>query len=243
MKKAGAMSPTWREPSTPARRIGATYSQNRGRGMRRRRLPSDRPCNRYEPSVPASSTFRGLRPVIPSIACGNTSLLEIGINRMSSTTPRRKSSRMNAQPISATHRYSAFSPATAMTDPQRAPRSAMPVKTESLNATRRDERASRGESSLKPAVHHRPRAADPGEVRRSRTRAIGQPGSKCVEYGADDTSAGIAQLADDAGRIGKTGVIFASKHHYAASPEGQTLRIGVELRRRRIEEDDVELGP
>src|SRR5258708_14714848 len=134
---------------------------------------------------------------------------------MSSTTPRRKSSRMNAQPISETHRYRALGPATAMTNPQRAPRNAIPAKTESLNATRRDERVSRGEpSSPNPAAHRRQKAAGPGEVRRSRTRAIGQPGSKCVEHGADDASAGIAQLADDAGRIGKTGVVFAREHHY-----------------------------
>src|SRR5258708_2637196 len=94
-------------------------------------------------------------------------------------------------------------------------RNAIPAKRERLSATRREERVPRGgPSSRTPAAPRRQKAAGPGEVRRSRTRAIGQPGSKCVEHGADDASAGIAQLADDAGRIGKTGVVFAREHHY-----------------------------
>ena len=79
---------------------------------------------------------------MPSIACGKKRLLEIGISRMSSTTPMRKSSRMNAQPTSAAHRYRAFSPASATTNPQKTPSNAIPANT------------------------------NPGETRRSKTRDI-----------------------------------------------------------------------
>src|SRR6266571_4441901 len=61
---------------------------------------------------------------MPSIARGNTLLLETGINTMSSTTPMRKSRRMKTQPSSETHRYSAFKSATATADPQTTPSSA-----------------------------------------------------------------------------------------------------------------------
>ncbi len=80
------------------------YSHSSGRGKKRRMLLSESPCNRHEPSVPSSSRFAGLRPVIPSISCGNTALLENGINRMSSTTPMRKSSRIDTQQTTETHR-------------------------------------------------------------------------------------------------------------------------------------------
>src|SRR5436853_621452 len=87
-------------------------------------------------------------------------------------------------------------------------------------------------------------ASRPGKIRCSRTNEIPVSSvSKCVEYGADDTNAHIAQLPDGAGRIGKTGVVFAGEHDDIARPESDVLRVRVELRRRRIEEDDVEIGP
>src|SRR6267378_4534680 len=61
---------------------------------------------------------------------------------MSSTTPMRKSSRINTQPTSETHRYRAFSSASATADPQKAPSSARPPNTEILNAIRRHDLAS-----------------------------------------------------------------------------------------------------
>src|SRR5258706_2659464 len=87
-------------------------------------------------------------------------------------------------------------------------------------------------------------ASRPGEIRCFRTNEILVSSvSKCVEYGADDTNAHIAQLPDGAGRIGKTGMVFAGEYDDIARPESDVLRIRVELRRWRIEEDDVELGP
>src|SRR5258707_5852184 len=87
-------------------------------------------------------------------------------------------------------------------------------------------------------------ASRPGEIRRFRTNEILVSSvSKCVEYGADNTNAHIAQLPDGAGRIGKTGMVFAGEHDDIARPESAVLRIRVELRRLRIEEGNVELGP
>src|SRR5690242_801739 len=68
-------------------------------------------------------------------------------------------------------------------------------------------------------------------------------GSKGVEYGTDDADARIAELPDHAGRVGKTGVVLAGEHYRAACPESHVLGVRVELRRWRVEEDDVELGP
>src|SRR2546426_8615175 len=67
-------------------------------------------------------------------------------------------------------------------------------------------------------------------------------GSKGVEYGADDAGPRVAQLPDDAGGIGEAGMVLSGEHHHAARAEGQALRVRVELRRRRIEEDDVEIN-
>src|SRR5712691_8087828 len=89
-------------------------------------------------------------------------------------------------------------------------------------------------AAKRPPTRGRPAAPEPGTFRWR---------SKSVEYGADDANARIAQLPDDAGRIGKTGVVFAGEHHDVACPESHVLRIRAELRRRRVEEDDVELGP
>ena len=79
---------------------------------------------------------------MPSTACGKKRLLEMGISRMSRTTPMRKSRRMNVQPISATHRYTPFSPTTATTNPQKTPSSAMAANTQSVNAPARRASAS-----------------------------------------------------------------------------------------------------
>src|SRR5258708_34937960 len=164
---------------------------------------------------------------------------------MSSTTPMRKSHRINAQPISEAHRYSAFSPAIATTPPQKAPSSAMPANRDSLIALGRDDRSSCGElRSRNIAVHRRQKADSPGKIRCSRIKDIlVSLVSKCVKYGTDDASARIAQFPDNVGRIGKTRVVFAGEHDDAARAECDALCIRVELRRRRIKEYDVELGP
>ena len=113
-----------REPMAPAIRIGTMYSHSNGRGRSRRRLLSASACSMHEINVPASSTFSGLRPTTPNISCGNSVLLpDIGMSRISNTTPMRKSNRMNPHAISDAHRYNEIRPPAATAMPQAAPSS------------------------------------------------------------------------------------------------------------------------
>src|SRR6185436_9797045 len=91
----------------------------------------------------------------------------------------------------------------------------------------------RSMASLKGGVRQAPRSPA--------RRTPAGPGSERVEYGTDDAGARIAQLADDACRVGKTGAVLAGEHQYAARAESHALRIRVEFRRGCIEQDDVEL--
>src|SRR5262245_4660244 len=68
-------------------------------------------------------------------------------------------------------------------------------------------------------------------------------GSEDVEHRADDANPGVAQLPDETGRIAKASVILAREHDGASGPESNVQRVGVELRGRRIEQDDVEVAP
>src|SRR5579859_3723880 len=87
------------------------------------------------------------------------------------------------------------------------------------------------------------RATSPGKRDRSRARDIvlDPVQSNCIENGAHDASAGIAQHPDRAGRIGNTGVVLACQYDGTAGPESQALRVRVQARRRCIEKYDVEL--
>src|SRR5207302_7272070 len=90
---------------------------------------------------------------------------------MSRTTPTRKSRRMNTQPSSAPHRYTAFQLATPIADPQKAPSSARPPSAEILEPIRCHERRSSAELAFKEAAAI---AFGFRALRRSATRAAGE---------------------------------------------------------------------
>src|SRR5688572_13660161 len=71
---------------------------------------------------------------------------------MSSTTPMRKSRRINTQPSSETHRNTATQPATPIADPQKAPSSARPASAQILEPIRRQDRSSSGGRAFREAA-------------------------------------------------------------------------------------------
>src|SRR5688572_5982711 len=115
---------------------------------------------------------------------------------------------MKAQPIRAAHRIKAYTPATATMAPQSAPSSAMPANP--VNACR----------------------AWAAAIALSPIRSDG------VVHCADDAGTRIAQHADGAGGGGDAGVVLARQHDRAAGAKRQALRIGVQARRRCVEQND-----
>src|SRR3954465_4766261 len=235
------ISLTWPDPSTPAPMIGTMYSHSSGGGTRGPRFFSDSPRTRSEPTVATSSKLNGFNPVTPSIAWGNIQLREIGINTMSSATPMRKSRRMNAHPISETHKNSAFTPATATTPPQTAPTSAMAASTPAL----------RNREGLVRLVCGTLSAADDGSCERHlaiqcgtswpcRSSAILRGQSNGIEHSADNTRTGIVQCPDRASGVRNTSVILAHQYDCAARPECDALRIGIQAGGRCVKQNDIE---
>src|SRR4051812_33894308 len=235
------ISLTWPEPSTPAAMIGTRYSHSSGRGTKGPRAFWESPCNSSEPTVPTSSRLNGFSPVTPSIAWGNIQLREIGIKTIISATPMRKSRRMNAHPISETHKNSALTSAMATTPPHSTPNSAMATSTPALRNTEGvvlpacgTLSAADGESSTRHQAIHC------GNSARRRASAILRGQLNGIEHSAHDARTGIVQCPDRARGIRDTGVILAHQHNCTARAERNALRIGIQTGRRCIEQNDVE---
>src|SRR5882672_6735346 len=112
----------------------------------------------------------------------------------------------------------------------------------------------RDQGSEKNAEENDPRRRQPwrapkpegGEARKDSTlrgrEHSGPRALKGVDYRTDDASARVAQFPDEAAGIGDAGVVLARERDDRAHPESHVLRIRVELRRRSIEEDDIEFA-